>query len=69
MAGCVCGWQHWNHTNGTAYTPVEATAAAMAAGTDLNCGSAYGSQLPQAFAQGLVTETMLRQAAGRAVYG
>ena len=41
----------------------------MAAGTDLNCGGAYSSQLPHAFAQGLVTEAMLRQAAGRAVYG
>jgi hypothetical protein len=31
--GMMTGNHHWNHSNGTAYTPVEATAAAMAAGT------------------------------------
>ena len=67
--GMMTGNHHWNHSNGTAYTPVEATAAAMAAGTDLNCGSAYGADLREAWAAKMVTIEMLKQAAGRAVYG
>ena len=32
--GMMTGNHHWNHSNGTAYTPVEATAAATA---EINC--------------------------------
>ena len=60
---------HWAHANGTPYTPVEATAAALRAGTDLNCGGAYGSQLPIAFQQGLVTSAQIDTAVGRALMG
>jgi len=67
--GMMTGNHHWNHTNGTAYTAVEATAAAMAAGTDLICGGAYGATLRQAYNESKVTLAMLRQAAGRAIYG
>ena len=67
--GMITGDHHWKHTNGTAYTTVEATAAAMAAGTDLNCGSAYGADLRSAWAAKMVTIEMLKQAAGRAIYG
>jgi beta-glucosidase-like glycosyl hydrolase len=65
--GMMTGNHHWNHSDGTPYTPVEATAAAMAAGTDLNCGSAYGNDLKQAWKESRVTLSMLKQAAGRAV--
>jgi hypothetical protein len=41
----------------------------VGAGTDLNCGGSYSKQLPEAYAQRLVSTQMLRQAAGRAVYG
>jgi beta-glucosidase len=67
--GMMTGNHHWNHSDGTPYTPVEATAAAMAAGTDLNCGGAYGATLRQAYNESKVTLAMLKQAAGRAVYG
>jgi hypothetical protein len=67
--GMMTGNHHWNHTNGSAYTAVEATAAAMAAGTDLNCGGSYGSNLKQAYSESKVTLAMLKQAAGRAIYG
>ena len=67
--GMMTANHHWNHSNGTAYTPIEATAAAMAAGTDLNCGGAYGADLKAAWAAKMVTIEMLKQAAGRAVYG
>lgn len=66
--GMMTGNHHWKHTDGTPYTPVEATAAAMAAGTDLNCGSAYGNDLRQAWSESRVNLAMLKQAAGRAVY-
>jgi beta-glucosidase len=60
---------HWAHNNGTPYTPVEATAAALRAGTDLNCGGSYGSHLPTAFQQGLVTSAQIDTAVGRALMG
>jgi beta-glucosidase len=37
-------------------TAAEAAAKALLAGTDLNCGTTYPSALPEALAQGLVTE-------------
>jgi beta-glucosidase len=67
--GMMTGNHHWAHPNGTAYTAVEATAAALAAGTDLNCGSSYGSQLPTAFAKGLVTLAQLDTAVARSMMG
>ena len=60
---------HWKHPNGTAYTPVEATAASLRAGTDLNCGGAYPSNLPTAYQRSLVTTEQIDTAVGRAVYG
>ena len=59
----------WAHSNGTQYTAVEATAASLRAGTDLNCGSAYSKSLPAAYAANLVTRAQLDTAVGRAVMG
>ena len=67
--GMMTGNHHWKHTNGTPYTGVEATAAAMAAGTDLNCGRSYRDQLPTAYQQGMVALEQLQAAVGRIVFG
>ena len=50
------------------YTSVEATAAALAAGTDLNCGDAFSSHLSQAFAQSMVTLQQIDAAVSRVMY-
>ncbi len=43
-------------------TRVETVAAALLAGTDLNCGTYYQENLPKAYAQGLFNESALTQA-------
>ncbi|EPQ54190.1 beta-xylosidase [Gloeophyllum trabeum ATCC 11539] len=43
-------------------TLAEAVADAMNAGTDIDCGSVYAEALPDAYAQGLVSETQLYNA-------
>lgn len=43
----------------------EAAARALLAGTDLNCGSTYPTQLQSAFAQGLIAESDVDRALGR----
>ena len=60
----------WKHaSNGSAYTAVEATAASLRAGTDLNCGSAYANSLPAAYEASLVTRAQLDTAVGRSMLG
>lgn len=44
---------------------MEATAASLAAGTDLNCGGAYSGQLPTAFKESLVTLDQINTAVSR----
>ena len=51
------------------YTPVQATAAALKAGTDRNCGGAFGGQLPKAYAAKLVSDADIDLAAGRGILG
>ena len=43
-------------------TPEEAVAAALKAGTDIDCGTYYPTNLPQAYDQGLFDESVLDQA-------
>ena len=67
--GFMTSTHKWNHSDGSPYTEVEATAAALRAGTDLNCGGAYGSHLPTAYAQKLVTLAQLDIALNRSLTG
>lgn len=46
-------------------TAEEAAAAALSAGTDLNCGTFYKDNLPKAFQKGLVTEALIDKALTR----
>ena len=57
------------HVNGSLYTDVEATAAALMAGTDLNCGSQFSKNLPIALSSGLVSLSAVNTAAYRALKG
>ncbi len=59
----------WKHANGSLYTPTQATAAALMAGTDLNCGSEFSDHLPAALAAGLVSLSAVDTAVGRALKG
>jgi len=53
--GFMTSNHHWKFPNGTAYSPVQATAAALQAGTDLNCGGAYPANLAVALQEGLIS--------------
>lgn len=58
----------WKHSDGKPYTPMEAVAASVAAGTDLNLGGCFGREnagLASAFSQKLINTSMVKQAAGR----
>jgi beta-glucosidase len=67
--GMMVGNHHWAHKNGTPYTNTEATAAALKAGTDLNCGGSYSGHLPSAYEQKLVTLADLDKAVARSMMG
>ncbi len=60
---------HWAHQNGTLYSNVEATAASLRATTDLNCGSAYSNNLPEALERNLVNMDHIDLAVGRSIMG
>lgn len=67
--GFMTSTMHWKHEDGILYTPLEATAASLKAGTDLNCGDSFSSQLPIAYAKGLVTLEEIDKAVGRSMMG
>lgn len=48
-------------------SPMKAAAAALGAGVDINCGSAWQEHLRKAMEEGLVGESMLDRALGRAL--
>ena len=59
----------WAHANGTLYSSLEATAATLRAGTDLNCGDAYAANLPAALEAGMVNHSEIDRAVGRVLTG
>ena len=67
--GFMTSTHKWTRKNGTAYTPVEVTAASLKAGTDLCCGSAYSDDLPLAYNAGLVNDTDLDRSVRRVLAG
>ena len=67
--GFMTSTHKWTRKNGTAYTPVEVTAASLKAGTDLCCGSAYSDDLPLAYDAGLVNDTDVDRSVRRVLAG
>eukprot|EP01050_Picozoa_sp_SAG11_P036794 SAG11_NODE_14183_length_622_cov_0.891013_2_plen_140_part_01 len=59
----------WKHSDGQSYSPTEAVAASVAAGTDLNLGGSFGRDLGSAFSQKLINASMVKRAAGRQLLG
>jgi len=67
--GFMTSEHHWHQSNGTEYSPMQAAAASLRAGTDLNCGGAFPAQLAPALQAGLVTMHQVDLAVQRALFG
>eukprot|EP00938_MAST-03A_sp_MAST-3A-sp1_P001587 g1587.t1 len=58
----------WNHSDGRPYNRSEVASATLAAGTDLNCGTAY-SMLPQALKENLLNPSDIDLSVRRQLLG